>query len=126
MLLIDFKITVADIVNPPQKNPEFGQFLVQILLSAFQKQNDSVNGNSNNFQRNKGDRVDYLSSGVTLSDIWEFFVFYKLKKSLKRKSSWIASHRQCKNCMSGKILFLFNIQIHLQIFKVIKCFFYFK
>lgn len=41
---------------------------------------DSVNGNSNNFQRNKGDRVDYPSSGVTLSDIWEFFIFYKLKK----------------------------------------------
>lgn len=34
MLLIDFKITVADIVNPKKK-----KVLVQILLSAFQKQN---------------------------------------------------------------------------------------
>lgn len=80
MLLIDFKITVADIVNQKKKHPEFGQFLVKISLSAFQNKMavvDSVNGNSNNFQRNKGDRVDYPSSGVTLSDIWEFFIFYK-------------------------------------------------
>lgn len=41
---------------------------------------NSVNGNSNNFQRNKGDWVDYLFLGVILLDIWEFFIFYKLKK----------------------------------------------
>lgn len=37
MLLIDFKITDADIEK--KKNLEFGQFFVQILLSTFQKQN---------------------------------------------------------------------------------------
>lgn len=94
MLLIDFKIQVADIANR-KKNSGFWLVLVQILFSACQtrsinKKNkmavvDCVYGNSNNSLTNKGDRFVYPSSGVTMSSISEFTMFYRLKRNPPNK-----------------------------------------
>lgn len=55
-----------------------------------------------------------------MSNIWEIIIFYKLKRNPPTKIKLDSSHKQCKNCTSGKILLHFKIQIDLQIFIVIK------
>lgn len=94
MLLIDFKIQVADIAYRKKKSG-FWLVLVQILFSACQtrsinKKNkmavvDCVYGNSNNSLTNKGDRFVYPSSGVTMSSFSEFTMFYRLKRNPPNK-----------------------------------------
>lgn len=94
MTLINFKIKVADIADVKKSSRIFVTFdSVQVSAcktrSIYKKNKmvvvDCMNGNSTITITIRGYWVIYPSSGVTVSNILEFTMFYRLKRKSPNK-----------------------------------------